>query len=734
MHSTSPNQGLDRDTHAAGPAAMDGVAFGPFLATLQSRELFKNGRRIRIQDKPFLVLQALLERPGEVVEREELRQRLWPDDEFGEFDLGLNTAVKKLRQALDDSASTPRFVETLPRIGYRFICPLERPANEPDTADGSGARSWRSIAAVAAGAFVGVAVLAHVLNRPSVLEDDAPEQVVHPVPLTAYLGNEWNPSFSPDGSQVAFDWDGGDLWTPHDLYVKAIGSDHALQLTDTKAHESRAAWSPDGRHIAFLRTNGRPFDLWLISPTGGSERKLAESISRASWMPDSTALVVARVRTPEKSDRLELVPIDGGPHTPLIEPPPNIKGDGPGVAVSPDGAMLAFARDLGFSISDGEFDENSGVAKTGLFVADMSGNRAPRLLVEAWTRGVAWTPDSKEIVFSNLDGIWRIAADASLGDPPTRLVGAEGPQLAVSRYLGNGTTRMAFQYGALGRDILRTEIVRNRESPPRLGESQPFLSSSRAEAGPQYSPDGSKVAFVSDRSGSWRIWVADANGEDARVLSDLKAENFSWSPDGRTIAQSCRGVEPSEPSTLCLVEVVSGRIERVEPPCDCGVPAWDPSGEYVYVGSTGDKNVIEAYRLNLKTGEKLRLTTGGGRPLFVSPDGSTLYYSASPGYTMLPIWAVPTAGGTPQKLDVEFLQYFLWPTDEGSYFLQLEGNDPHLRFYELATGTMADLGPVPENLARNNWTQLSVSPDGRWLVSSHYDPQGTDLFLIEDLR
>jgi cholera toxin transcriptional activator len=102
------------------------VRFGVFTADLAAGELRKNGVRIRLQEQPFQVLEFLLERPAEVVTREELRQKLWPADTFVDFDHSLNTAVNKLREALGDSASSPRYVETLARRGYRFLAPVER--------------------------------------------------------------------------------------------------------------------------------------------------------------------------------------------------------------------------------------------------------------------------------------------------------------------------------------------------------------------------------------------------------------------------------------------------------------------------------------------------------------------------------------------------------------------------------------------------------------------------------
>jgi DNA-binding winged helix-turn-helix (wHTH) protein len=114
----------------AAPSTSSGIIrFGEFEVDLSAREVRREGHRVRLQEQPFRLLALLLQRPGEVVTREELQQALWPADTFVEFDHGLNTAIKKIRQALDDSAETPQFIETLPRQGYRFIGSLAETIN-----------------------------------------------------------------------------------------------------------------------------------------------------------------------------------------------------------------------------------------------------------------------------------------------------------------------------------------------------------------------------------------------------------------------------------------------------------------------------------------------------------------------------------------------------------------------------------------------------------------------------
>src|ERR1700682_1050074 len=113
-------------------SAVPVVRFGTFEVNLHSRELRKRGMRIRLEEKPFRILEMLLERAGNVVTRRTLRERLWPDTYVG-FEHGLNTAINKLRDLLGDSARSPRFVETLPRLGYRFIAPVVKPGKAAAT-------------------------------------------------------------------------------------------------------------------------------------------------------------------------------------------------------------------------------------------------------------------------------------------------------------------------------------------------------------------------------------------------------------------------------------------------------------------------------------------------------------------------------------------------------------------------------------------------------------------------
>ena len=292
------------------------IRFGVFEANLRTGELRKGGMKLKFSGQPFQVLAILLERPGDVVTREELQKSLWPDS-FVDVEHNLNTAVNKIREVLGDSAESPRFVETLPRRGYRFIGELERPVEpavqvltvKPDR--GSQSRqAWLKIAAglVAVLVVALAAVVAYRWHRPHRTQGEA---VLTAVPFTAMSGRATSPAFSPDGSRIAFAWNGNPApgAKGFDLYVKALGSETLLQLTRHPSEWISPTWSPDGTQIAFHRLDGPDTGIYVVPALGGPERKLLSTrlpggwthFSMISWSPDGKWLALAD-RLPEEGD------------------------------------------------------------------------------------------------------------------------------------------------------------------------------------------------------------------------------------------------------------------------------------------------------------------------------------------------------------------------------------------------------------------------------------------------
>ena len=330
-----------------GPNSSRRICFGPFEVDRATGELRKQGRRIRLQEQPFQVLTALLEKPGELVTREELRQRIWSDDTFVDFDHSLNKAINKVREVLGDSAANPRFVETLPRRGYRFIAPVEGGQPVAAIALPPTKRPW-----LRAGSVVAVAIIAATTGWLALRKDTPDTAPFKVAPLTTYPGVEAHPSFSPDGSAVAFAW-GRDYSSDYDIYVKQIGVDQPSQLTDHPAYEFSPAWSPKGIYIAFLRfLPPSKIQVLLIPQRGGPEEVLTEFFGRASavavlgapltWTPDAEWLVTEGRNDERQPRSLFLVSTSTGEKRQLTWPEKTQRDTSP--AVSPDGRSLVFAR------------------------------------------------------------------------------------------------------------------------------------------------------------------------------------------------------------------------------------------------------------------------------------------------------------------------------------------------------------------------------------------------------
>ena len=445
------------------------LRFGVFEVDLRTGELRRQGLRLRLPSQSFQVLALLLEHPGNLVTREELREKLWPADTFVDFDHGVNAAVNRLREALGDSADSPKFVETLPRRGYRFIVPVESNSVDseqlatPDSTATAASRSEPSrgvqnmpelppvtaprprlrIMRFALG-LAGVAVVTGVLLllylRPPQLHTQSDELTV--IPFTTYPGFEAAPSFSPDGNQIAFAWSREGL--NFDIYVKQVGQERAVQLTHRPATFLVPAWSPDGRFIAFARRGKDDNDtgIYLLPVLGGSERKLADATSVSyypryllSWSRDGKWLAFSEDVPTAKVDstwpqrtRIHLLNVETVAQRVLPDPSPDcVLNLEP--AFSPDGRYLASVC-----------MPTEGVNK--IYIQPPEGGRGRELalvkgsswFLGGWLEGLAWAADSQSLIYGSEGHLWRVSVG---GGKPEKLPFAQDAQTPAVAHIGN---------------------------------------------------------------------------------------------------------------------------------------------------------------------------------------------------------------------------------------------------------------------------------------------------------
>jgi DNA-binding winged helix-turn-helix (wHTH) protein len=352
--------------------------FGVFELNAGIGELRKHGIKLKLQDQPLQILTLLLEGPGELATREEIQKRLWPDDNYVDFDNAINSAVRKLRDALSDSPQNPRYVETLARRGYRFIAPVSQPVDgrqpiqEQQTAVQTVAKRhfrWAIPSVSAAILFVAIGLSLWITKSRNARIDEPSA----PVPFTSYQRFRWSPSFSPEGTRVAFTWDEPGKHAPS-IYVKLIGPTDPVRLTSGEDTDFAPAWSPDGHSIAFLRAKGpNSAAVMLIPALGGAAREVTRlqlNMARffyygwwgasppfLAWSLDGKWLLALEQSeserpTREATVRIVRISVESGEKTAFLlslnadqdgrnELRPLMKGE-EGLRVSPDGRKLAF--------------------------------------------------------------------------------------------------------------------------------------------------------------------------------------------------------------------------------------------------------------------------------------------------------------------------------------------------------------------------------------------------------
>jgi Tol biopolymer transport system component/DNA-binding winged helix-turn-helix (wHTH) protein len=721
------------------------LRFSSFELDLRARELRKHGLKIKLQDQPFQILALLLEKPGEVVTREELRDRLWPADTFVDFDHSLNSAVKKLRQALNDDPDVPRFIETLPRRGYRFIAPLRNGSSPDSTAaevpestsasqssdPGSATLSlstfrthqWKLWGAGTIGFALALGLVAWF--RPWHNGDLPAPSAVQLVPLTSFSNNYSKGAFSPDGNQVAFDWDGDESDAGIDIYIKQIGVEKPLQITHQFGYNFSPVFSPDARYIAFMHAeHDKSPGIFVVPALGGPPRKLLEFTpaqdcdAGLDWSPDGKFLLFPN-RSGDQPCSLQQLNIEDLSVRQLSSPPVPSVGDRD-AQYSPDGKSIAFIRDLK-DVRD-------------IYVMPASGGAPRRVTFDnRLMEGLAWTPDSRELVFSSNRGgaswgLWRVSA---AGGAPERVsVGSEHACMPTISRKGN---RLIYNSGFWNENIWRVPVG----SGHRLGKQQRFISSTLQEEGPQYSPDGKRIVFQSTRSGNFEIWRSDADGTNLVQLTSFGGPLTGtprWSPDGRQIAFDSR---PGEHPNIYIVSADGGPVHGLpNDSSDDAVPSWSHDGSWIYFASNRSGN-WQVWKRTVGGGKPIQVTKNGGFAALESPDGKSIYYTK---FNAKGIWQVPIDGGQESEVVDEppgdYWGYFAVGRD-GLYFIGDTGTSgkhvPGFKFFDFATRKITVMGNM-EKSPYQAAPGLSVSADGEYLLYVQLDDARTSLMLAENFH
>lgn len=675
------------------------VRFGAFEADLRTGELRKDGVKLKFGGQPFQVLAILLERPGEMVTREELQKRLWPDT-FVDVERNLNTAINKIREVLGDSAETPQYIETLPRRGYRFIASVQRdvPAAVQESAENPMAepaisrrpRKFR-IVVLSGGVVLAIGFVVWIF----LIRTAGTPRVVRFTQLTND-GRAKEGRLTTDGSRIYFTEslpDGRSL-----VAQVSVSGGEVVSLSVPLKQPQILDLSKDGTEFLIGNWEGNVGNsLWLQPVAGGSPRRVGSVLfivntnygvngAFASFGADATSIVYGN-----KND-IYSVRRDGSDNQKIL----TVQGDPIAFRFSPDGKVLRFSQ----------FEAPSGIVTN--FEAEGNGTGLRKLFEGCCGE---WTPDGRFFIFQKRVG----GGVNGRSDLWASQIERGFPWLKIEHKLTHLIAGpMEFGYPLPSKDgnkIFTVGFSRQAEViryDSRTGEFVPYLSGISAE-GVAFSRDGQWAAYVSYPEGT--LWRSKTDGSQRLQLTfpPMQASMPRWSPDGQQIAFN--GTVPGTPWNIYLISNDGGTAQRVLPSNQGQLDVdWSPDGQSLIFGSVFDPSVpIKITDLKSRRASPLPGSVGLFSPHW-SPDGKYISGTLINDPQALMLFEVSTQKWT--KVCSAPVGYPIWSHD-GKYLYFKYYSVPNSDYYRIVRLRLSDR--KIENVAElGNVGRLTTGTFAEW--------------------
>ena len=566
-------------------------------------------------------------------------------------------------------------------------------------------------------------------GRPQRLDSVRRQAQVQVVPITSYRGLEVDPSLSPDGNHLAFAWE-GESGDDLDIYVKLVDGGTPVQLTKHRGAERAPVWSPDGRRIAFLREVGGGRSAVVVVPAlpGGAERHLTEiaairfidpslASSSLAWVPGGDSVVFADEESPSSGSRIFMCSVEACERQQLTQPGATFGDIAP--ALSPDGNQLAFVR------------RGSGAQLGQVFVQDLAGARPvgePRAVTsDQLTSNVTWSHDGRSLIYASnkwsKSGLWRVALDG--GEPEPILMNVRASRPSIDR----DGKRLVFQLTTTDMNIWRARGPANDDA---RSESQALISSTLVDSSPQFSSDGSRITFISFRTGAPEVWIARSDGAEQTPLTTVDAPAVGsprWSPTGDEIAFD---TVRNGGYNISVVNVHDGRVRDITNDRSTNLrPSWSRDGQWIYF-SSGRSGGRQLFKARSSGGPAIPITKNGGLEAFESPDEKHLYYvRADEKPENVGIWQVPVNGGAEVRVVDQGGRGSFAVTKNGIVIIDpLAKPAATISFYSFASRRLERIGQLPDG-SKMAPSKIAVSPDEKWILYVQYQEWGSDIRMIE---
>ncbi|NDD64227.1 MAG: hypothetical protein EBZ36_09655, partial [Acidobacteria bacterium] len=437
-------------------------------------------------------------------------------------------------------------------------------------------------------------------------------------PIVTVPGAKGDLRFSNDGRYLAFTSE-GETVDSRNIFVKPVDSNDILQLTNNAYTDHSLTWSPDNRRIAFLREGpltSRKNQILIVAATGGKEEVVGKAWHGLDWSPDGQSLAVCDSNGQGEPTGIHLLSLSSGQLRPISRPPPreNIFDGDP--KFSPDGRSLAFTRWTSSTTGD-------------LFITDLRTGSLRQLTFDRCRLGsIQWSSEGKELLFvSNRTGnyrVWRIPFRGGEAIPVEGVLGEVDRLSLVDSPRNERLLAYTQRYDDINIQVnsITEQGGANVPAPPCS------INSTRADHSPQFSPDGTKIAFMSARTGREEIWIANADCSGVQQLTRFNEDGVGsprWSPDGRKIAFDRHVGEQSE---IFVIETDTGQVQRItdHPSADM-LPAWSSDGQQLFFFSERN-NASEIWKVSANGGEPTPVTRYGGRESWAASNGRDLFYTS----------------------------------------------------------------------------------------------------------
>jgi DNA-binding winged helix-turn-helix (wHTH) protein/Tol biopolymer transport system component len=714
------------------------IKFGLYELNTGARKLYKQGRRVRLQEQPLRILEILLERPGELVTREELRNRIWPGDVHVDFDLGLNGAIKRLRVALDDSADNPIFIETVPKRGYRFLSPVhrveaptdpsaqfttldpqsvarERPTNDNRSgyASPGGPAATMGVRHFSRGTLVGAAIflVAILFIAINFLRPLTPPLRVLRIVKLSNDGHAWSQgNLFSDGPRLYYsDYKFGAGYQMRQVLLNGNENTAMPGISPDALIENI---SPDG--TSFLGTfrsetkEDHSPGLWIEPVIGGPARRIGDiAADDAAWSSDGNLLAFGN------GGDLRIAARDGtGVHT---------VAKAPGTIVhprwSPDDKRIRFTLYAPQSVMT---IWEVGADGSDLHRLDFHWPGAP---AEGYGE---WTPDGHFYIFASrqeeIFNLWAIEEQTDwlhrARHEPVQLTA--GP-ISYSRPLPSRDGAKIFALGT----VTSGELQKYDQSRKEFVQFAAGLPADHAD----FTRDGAWMAYVTYPEGT--LWRARTDGTEPLQLTfpPHRVTNPRWSPDGKRILFVMR--EPGELPKICTISFDGGNAEPVVSEAHAQTSAtWSPDGNSIFFGRDpyGENQDMSIYRVDLRSKRAEKIP--GADDLFapiLSPDGRYLAVQSTAGDHLLTLIDLPS--GKRMPITKSKVDYPAWSADsQFLYCNTFTSDNPMIIRVHVPDGKVEKVVDLPFKITGVYGFWSGLTPDGSVLLFRSHEQ--TDVYAL----